>query len=196
MWRGSPLMNHLQAWGSVTPRRSFIFFGSLLSSPRNHHVGPLLCLSIFSRWYPHSWAIEDSWIISHACSSIKYEYCLFNYFVSSLYLLPNSTLPNGEVQVTIWLFYKIDFSRLSNPLCQITESIGPNCQVPCCQISIPKLPIPHHEGNITKLSSPNLHFSCPQHKEIIGCLLSEFFHVYWKFHKKIRPFQNSNYLQN
>jgi hypothetical protein len=48
--------------------------------------------------------------------------------VSSLYLLPNSILPNGEVQVTIWLFYKIDFSGLSNPLCQIAESTGPNCE--------------------------------------------------------------------
>jgi len=41
--------------------------------------------------------IEDSWMISHECSSIKYESFLLNYFVSLLYLLPNSTLPNGEV---------------------------------------------------------------------------------------------------
>jgi len=68
-------------------------------------------------------------MISHECSSIKYEYILLNYFVSSVYLLPNSTLPNGEVQVTIWLFCKIDFSWLLSPLCEITESTVPNRQV-------------------------------------------------------------------
>jgi hypothetical protein len=114
-------------------------------------------------------------MISHGCSSIKYEYCLFNYFVSSLYVLPNSTLPNGEVQVTIWLFYKINFSRLSNPLCQITESIRPNCQV-----HVAKSAFPSYQFHTTKVTLPNCQvqicfLNCAQHKFFLGCTLFEFF---------------------
>jgi hypothetical protein len=154
---------------------------------------PLLRLSIISiinRWYPHCGAIGVSWMISHRCSSRKYEYCLFNYFISSLYILPNSTLPDGEVEVAIWLFYKIDFSRLSNPLWQITKSTGPSCQV-----HISKPAFPSYQFQTTKATLPNCQvqicfLNCPHHKKIMGCALSEFFQVCWNFYpKKSDPFK-------
>jgi hypothetical protein len=116
-------------------------------------------------------------MISHKCSSIKYEYFFVNYSVGSLYLLPNSTLPNGEVQVTIWLFCKIDFSRLSSPLCQITESTVPNCEV-----HVAKSAFPSYQFHTTKAPLPNWQVqicfvNCPQHKKFLGCRMSKFFLV-------------------
>jgi len=37
MWRGFPLLSHLQARG---PKWSFICFGPLSNSPRDHHMAP------------------------------------------------------------------------------------------------------------------------------------------------------------
>jgi hypothetical protein len=128
-------------------------------------------------------------MISHGCSSIKYEYSLLNYFVRSLYLLPNSTLPNIEVQVTIWLFCKIDFSWLSNPLCQITESTVPNCQVHGAKSAFPS-----YQFHTTKVILPNCQVqicfvNCPQHKKFLGYPMSTFFQVCWNFcPKKSDPF--------
>jgi len=123
-------------------------------------------------------------MISHGCSSTKYEYCLFNYFVSSLYLLPNSTLPNREVQVTIWLFCKINFSGLLSPLCQITKSTSPNCQV-----HVAKSAFPSYRFHTTKATLPNCEVqicfvNCPQHIIFLGCPMSNFFQVCWNFYPK------------
>jgi hypothetical protein len=93
---------------------------------------------------------DNSWMLIHKiwilCSTVM---------SSSLYLLPNSTLPNGEVQVTIWLFCKIHFTL-------VVKFTLPNHRVNivqlssrCCQVSIPKVPITHQQGNIAKLWSSN-----------------------------------------
>jgi len=107
-----------------------------------------------------------------------------------LYLLPNSTLPNGEVQVTIWLFCKIDFSGLSSPLCPITESTVHNCQVHGA-----KLAFLSYQFHTTKAILPNSQVqicfvNCPQHKKVLGCPMSKFFQVCWNFcPKKSDPFK-------
>jgi hypothetical protein len=44
------IFKHEAKW---PPRRSFICFGPLLNSPKDHCMGPQLRLSIPSRWYPH-----------------------------------------------------------------------------------------------------------------------------------------------
>jgi hypothetical protein len=117
-------------------------------------------------------------MISHECSSIKYEYFLLNYFVNSLYLLPNSTLPTGEVQVIIWLLCKINFSWLSSPLCQITTSTLLNCQV-----HVVKSTFPSYQFHTTKATLPNCQVQIcfvnyPQHKTLLGCLMFKLFQVY------------------
>jgi len=101
--------------------------------------------------------------------------------VSSIYLLPNSTLPNGEVEVTIWLFYKINFFGLSNPLCQIADSTGPNCQV-----HVAKSAFPSYQCHIIKATLPNCQVqicfvNCPRHKNFLGCPRSECFQVCWNY---------------
>jgi hypothetical protein len=53
MKRGSPLLNHLQAQGRVTLKRSFICLGPLLNIPKDHYANLQLCLSIPRKWYPH-----------------------------------------------------------------------------------------------------------------------------------------------
>jgi len=72
---------------------------------------------------------------------------------SSLYLFPNSTLPNGPGYYVI---------ILQNPLYLVVKFTLPNHIVnsaqessPCCQINIAKVPIPHQQGNIAKLWSSN-----------------------------------------
>ncbi len=136
-------------------------------------------------------------MISHECSSIKYEYFLLNYFVSSLYLLLDSTLPNGEVRVTIWLFCKIDFSWLSSPLCQVIESTMFNCQ-----IHVAKLAFPSYQFHTTRATLPNCQVQIcfvnyPWHKTFLGCQMFQFFSSLLKLlHKQIKPFQNSNYPLN
>jgi len=122
-------------WNKTANKISWIMF-----------ISSRICMNFL---HDHS-SIEDSWMISHKCSSIKYEYILLNYFVTSLYLLPNSTLPNGEVQVTIWLFCEIEFAGLSNPLCQITESTVPNCR-----IHVAKSAFPSYQFHTTKATLPN-----------------------------------------
>jgi hypothetical protein len=135
-------------------------------------------------------------MISHGCSSIKYEYCLLNYFVSSLYPLPNSTLPNGEVQVTIWLFCKINFTGLSIHFAKSQSQ----------QFPIVKSMLPSQHSQATNSTPPRQHCKIVKSKfalwtahsiKISG--LSNF----WKFSgllkllpNKIRPFQNSNYPLN
>jgi len=68
---------------------------------------------------------------------------------SSLYLLANFTLPNG-------LGYYL--AILQNPIYLVVKFTLPNHRVnsaqlpsPRCQVSIPKVPISHQQGNIAKL---------------------------------------------
>ncbi len=68
---------------------------------------------------------------------------------SSLYLLPNSTLPNGPGDY---------LAILQNPFYLVVKFILPNHRVnsaqfssPHCQINIPMVPISHQQGNIAKL---------------------------------------------
>ncbi len=91
---------------------------------------------------------DNSWMLIHKiwilCSTVM---------SSSLYLLPNSTLPNGPG------YY---LAILQNPLYLVVKFTLPNHRVntaqfssPCCQVSIPKVPITHQQGNIAKLWSLN-----------------------------------------
>jgi hypothetical protein len=130
--------------------KSWIIFGSTFMYEIKFHGYCLFHPEYGWKFIHDHSSIEDSWMISHECSSIKYEYFLLNYFVSSLYLLPDSTLPNGEIHVTIWLFCKIDFSWLSSPLCQVTESTMLNCWV-----HVAKSTFPSYQFHTTKATLPN-----------------------------------------
>ncbi len=124
-------------------------------------------------------SIKDSWMITHECSSIKYEYCAqllwqvhFTYFPIPLCQM---------VQVTIWLFCKIHFTWLLSSICQITESTLLNSQV-----HVAKWVFPRYQLHINKAILPNcevqIHFvNCPNeplHKKFLGCPTPQ---VCWNF---------------
>ncbi len=121
---------------------------------------------IFRKVHP----IEHSWVITHECSSIKYEYCAqllcqvhYTYFPIPLCQM---------VQGTIWLFCKIHFTwfvKFALPSHRVNTA---QLSSPCCQVSIPKVWL-----HINKAILPNcevqIHFvNCPNeppHKKFLGC---------------------------
>jgi hypothetical protein len=129
-------------------------------------ISSWICMK-FNPWsFVHCRFMNDiSWMLIH-----KIWILLVQLFLSSLYRLPNSTLPNHEVQVTIWLFCKINFSGLWSPLCQIIKSTVPNCQVHVAKSAF--------RFHTTKATLPNCQVqicfvNCPQHKKILAvqCLI-------------------------
>ncbi len=121
-------------------------------------------------------------MISHECSSIKYKYCLLNYFVSSLHILPNSTLPNGEVQVTI-------FAKSTFPGCQVHFAKSQSQQ---CLIVKSMLPSQHSQA--TNSTSPNQHCQIVKSKFTLWTARHEF----WAAHiiKKIWAVQCLNFFRS
>ncbi len=108
-------------------------------------------------------------MITHECSSIKYEYHLLNYYVKFTLPISQPTLPNGpSYYLTI----------LQNPLYRVVKFTLPNRIVnssqqssTCCQINMPR-----YQFHINKAILPNcevqIHFvNCPNeppHKKISG----------------------------
>jgi len=89
-------------------------------------------------------------------------------------LFCNFTLPTSQFHFAKWWSPSYYLAILWNRVCRAVKSTLPNHRVnsaqlsnPCCQVSIPKLPIPHHQGHIAKLSSPNLLCELPTHSIII-----------------------------
>ncbi len=145
----------------------------------------LIYMKLYPRSFIHQRFLNDiSQMLIH-----KIWIFLFNYFVGSLYLLPNSTLPNGEVQVTIWLFCKIDFSRLSSPQCPIVKSMLPS-QHSQATNSTP----PRHHCQIVK--SKFALWTAHSMKNFWAARCLNFSGLLKLLPKKIRPFQNSNYPLN
>jgi hypothetical protein len=100
----------------------------------NKNSNKISCIMFISSWmwikiYPWSfihWTFMNDislMLIHKIWIFLAQLFCKFTLSTSQFHFI------NGEVQVNIWLFFKIDFSGLSSPLCRITKSTVPNCQV-------------------------------------------------------------------
>jgi len=171
-------------------------------------------------------SIENSWMITHECSFIKYETICSTIMSSSLYLFPNSTLPNGLgyyltiLQNPLYLVVKVHFAKSHSQQCSIVKSMLPNqhcqgtnststrqyCQIVKFKFTKWTAQMSHHIKNLwavlclrsTEISAQKikLPWSATLPPPLQDFSLHYYFLTWWLFEAREESFQNSNYPIN